>query len=275
MPKLDKEKIIRGFSRAVSTYDSVAAIQRRNARQLATIIRSHRSHIPDLTPFLEIGAGTGFLTDHLLQLGMTHGWVTDIAPTMVEVLRHTYKEFPDLTIESLDGEHLALGTRFNAIFSASTFQWFSSLDTAFCSYWRHLNPRGTLAFCMFVDGTIRELHHAAAAVGCRYPGHRLATENEVLTSLIESGFVIEYFSTIETSVCYPSARDFFDTLKKLGSTNAAGTLLEAAEMRRLIRWYDAFYRTDDGVTATFRTLYIVAHKNNKTPKGGTHDNQVS
>lgn len=268
MPKLDKKKIINGFSRAVATYDSLATVQYRNARQLATIIRRHRPHILDLSPFLEIGAGTGFLTDHLIQLGINKGWVTDIAPAMVETLRQTYKGFPGITIECVDGEHLSLGARFNAIFSASTFQWFSSLDNAFLSYWNHLNQRGTLAFCMFVEGTIRELHTAAAMTGCRYPGHRLATGNEVLDSLIRHNFVIEYFSTIEASVYYPNARDFLDALKKIGSRNAISDPLEPGELRRIIRWYDTTYQTSEGVRATFRTLYIVAHKNNKTPQGG-------
>ncbi len=259
-PPIDKRKIAESFSRAATTYDSVASIQKRSANHLVDILRTHTPHSARLVPFLEIGAGTGILTDLLLQIGLSRGTITDIAPAMVETLRQTYGQYPNLSIACLDGEHLALGTRFKSILSASTFQWFSSFHEPFLSYWRHLETGGVFAFCMFVHGTLRELHAATEAVGCRYPGHPLPDEHKVLSAVSESRFCIEHFSIVETPLTFPDTHTFLSTLKSIGSTNAVGSPLDPTALRRAIRLYDETYRSPAGVTATYRTLYVLARK---------------
>lgn len=257
---IDKQKIAESFSRAATTYNQVAFVQRRTAEHLATIIRNHCSNPARLIPFLEIGAGTGIFTDLILQLGLNRGIVSDIAPAMVSTLREAYVSFPGITVECLDGERLALGMRFRSILSASTFQWFSSLRDPFLSYWHHLEPGGLLAFSMFIDGTLRELRSVTSAIGCRYPGHPLPNEHTVLAAALESGFLIEHFSVIETPAAFSDAHAFLATLKAIGSSNAAGAPLDPADLRRVIRRYDETYRNPAGVTATFRTLYVFARK---------------
>ncbi len=255
----DKRKIAESFSRAAETYGPVAAIQRRNAEHLATIIRTHCPTLSRLSPFLEIGAGTGIFTEYLLQLGISHGIVTDIAPAMVATLQEKFAPFPCITPQCLDGESLALGTRFAAIFSASTFQWFSTLREPFLSYWNHIEPGGTFAFCMFVEGTLRELHTVTSIVGCRYPGHRLPGEKEALSAVLDARFIVEHFSVVETPLTYPSTHRRLSSLKAIGSTNL-GEPLGAGDLRRVIRTYDESFRVPEGVTATFRTLYVLARK---------------
>jgi len=257
---IDKQKIAESFSRAATTYNQVAFVQRRTAEHLATIIRNPCSNPARLIPFLEIGAGTGIFTDLILQLGLNRGIVSDIAPAMVSTLREAYGSFPGITVECLDGERLALGMRFRSILSASTFQWFSSLRDPFLSYWHHLEPGGLLAFSMFIDGTLRELRSVTEVIGCRYPGHPLSDERAVLTAVLENGFIIEHFSVVETPASFPDTHAFLSVLKAIGSTNATGAPIDPADLRRVMRHYDRAYRSPAGVTATFRTVYFLARK---------------
>jgi len=192
------------------------------------------------------------------------GLVTDIAPAMVGAVTRNYAAIPGLTFRELDGEEFTLGERFNAVLSASTFQWFSSLDTPFLNIRRHLSERGIFAFCMFVEGTLRELRRAANAVGCPYPGHRLFEANAVARTMLNSGFTVEHFSVLDTPARYPDARNFLRSLRAIGSTNAVGGPTSPADLRRLINRYDTDLRREGGVTATYTTLFVLGRKK------GTH-----
>ncbi|HOW51149.1 MAG TPA: methyltransferase domain-containing protein [bacterium] len=258
--KVRKDKVVAGFSRAAESYDTAAVVQRRNAQQLAAIVKTHCPETKGLAPFLEIGAGTGFLTEYLIQLGVSRGLVTDIAPAMVGTLRKSYGDFPELAVRELDGERFSLGDRFNAVLSSSTFQWFSSLLDPFLNIRRHLERDGLFAFCMFVDGTFRELRHVVSAVGCPYPGHRLFDANDVVRTMRDSGFTVEHFSVLDAPVHYPDTLQFFKAIKAIGATNARGELLAPQELKRVINRYDTEHRRADGVTATYTTLFVLGRK---------------
>lgn len=255
-----KDKVIANFSRAAATYDGAADIQRRAAEHLAAIVRDRCPDAAALSPFLEIGAGTGFLTGQLLRLGLSQGMVTDVAPTMVAGLRRNYAALSGITVRELDGEQFALGERFNAVFSASTFQWFPSLLDPFRNIRRHLMRGGLFAFCLFVDGTFRELRQVVNAVGCPYPGHRLFEANEVVRAMLDGGFSVEHCSTLDLPAHYPDALRFFRSIRAIGSTSAAREPLGPRDLRRVISRYDADHRRADGVTATYTTLFVLGHK---------------
>ncbi len=258
--KVRKDKVVASFSRAVESYEAAAVVQRRNAQQLAAIIKTHCPQTKCLAPFLEIGAGTGFLTDYLIQLGVSRGMVTDVAPAMVGALQKTYGDFPGLTVRELDGERFQLGERFNAVLSSSTFQWFSSLIDPFLNIRRHLERDGLFAFCLFVDGTFRELHHVASAVGCPYPGQRLFEANEVVRTMLDSGFTVEHYSVLDAPVHYPDTLHFFRSIQAIGATNAHRDLLPPRDLKRVINRYDTEHRRADGVTATYTTLFLLGRK---------------
>lgn len=260
MRDLRKDRVVAAFSRAAATYDAAAVVQRRNAGQLAALVRGHVADPASLAPFLEIGAGTGLLTDLLLDMGLTRGTVTDVAPAMVDTLGERFAGRPDLTVRALDGERFEIGERFGAIVSASTFQWFSSLLGPFLTMRRHLNDGGVLAFCLFVDGTFRELRQAANAAGCPYPGHRLFEANEVARAMLDAGFTVDHFTTFDTPVRYPDARGFLRSVRHIGSSNALPRPAAPGELRRIIRRYDDDHRHADGVTATYTTLVVLGHK---------------
>ncbi len=258
--KVRKDKVVASFSRAVESYDQAAVVQQRNARHLAGILRTHCPDTRALVPFLEIGAGTGFLTEDLVQLGLSRGMVTDVSPAMVRVLGKNYAEFPGLTVCELDGERFALGERFNAVLSSSTFQWFSSLTDPFLNIRSHLTPGGLFTFCMFVDGTFRELRNAVSAVGCPFPGQRLFEANEVVRAMLDSGFSVEHFSVLDMPVRYPDALHFFRAVKSIGATNAHRDPLPPRDLKRVINRYDTEHRRADGVTATYTTLFLLGRK---------------
>ncbi|HSA32206.1 MAG TPA: methyltransferase domain-containing protein [bacterium] len=272
MRDLRKDRVVAAFSRAAATYDAAAVVQRRNAEQLAALVRERVADPASLAPFLEIGAGTGLLTDRLLDMGLARGTVTDVAPAMVDTLRERFGGRSGLTVRELDGERFTVGERFGAIVSASTFQWFSSLLDPLRNMRRHLNDGGLLAFCLFVDGTFRELRQAANAVGCPYPGHRLFEANEVARAMLDAGFTVDHFASFDTPVRYPDALRFLRSVRHIGSTNALPVPAAPGELRRIIRRYDGDHRCADGVTATYTTLLVLGHKRS-APRPMNNHNQ--
>jgi ubiquinone/menaquinone biosynthesis C-methylase UbiE len=99
---------------------------------------------------LEIGAGTGYFTLNLAQLGVIERPVaTDISPGMLTALRGTAERL-GLGVETVqsDAEELPFAdASFDLVFGHAVLHHIPDLDRAFSELHRVLRPGGTLAFC--------------------------------------------------------------------------------------------------------------------------------
>ena len=78
-----KEEITDNFSNSLPYYDKNALHQREVARRLSKALEPWRDIIPQGT-ILEIGAGTGFLTKHLLKMyPRRNALITDLSPEII------------------------------------------------------------------------------------------------------------------------------------------------------------------------------------------------
>ena len=142
MPANRKSRIVRAFDRA-DGYDAHARVQRVAAARLAAHIE--RLEIDPSLPALEIGCGTGFLTQRLRAPRLL---ATDIAPAMVERARARIPTRPELSFAVLDGEQpgTAPHGRYGLIASNLAFQWFADLPAAVSRLAALLAPGGRLVF---------------------------------------------------------------------------------------------------------------------------------
>jgi ubiquinone/menaquinone biosynthesis C-methylase UbiE len=108
---------------------------------------------PPERPFadaLEIGAGTGYFTLNLLQLGLIESaTATDISPGMLEALDATASEL-GLRVEAVtaDAERLPFeDASFDLVFGHAVLHHIPDLEQAFAEFARVLRPGGTIAFC--------------------------------------------------------------------------------------------------------------------------------
>ena len=108
---------------------------------------------PPERPFadaLEIGAGTGYFSLNLLQLGMIErATATDISPGMLATLGATADEL-GVAVETVasDAEQLPLeGESFDFVFGHAVLHHIPDLERAFAEFARVLRPGGRVVFC--------------------------------------------------------------------------------------------------------------------------------
>ncbi len=99
---------------------------------------------------LEIGAGTGYFSLNLLQLGtIERSTATDISPGMLATLRTTAERL-GLEVETVraEAERLPVAdASFDLVFGHAVLHHIPDLERAFAEFDRVLRPGGTLAFC--------------------------------------------------------------------------------------------------------------------------------
>jgi ubiquinone/menaquinone biosynthesis C-methylase UbiE len=99
---------------------------------------------------LEVGAGTGYFTLNLLQLGLIgRATATDISPGMLEALAASAEQLgvPVVTVHT-EAEQLPFADRsFDLVFGHAILHHIPDLSRAFGEFHRVLRPGGVVAFC--------------------------------------------------------------------------------------------------------------------------------
>ena len=139
---------------AAGSYDSKWGIDfgAVGQRQVRAKLGKALGELPE-RPFgdaLEIGAGTGYFSLNLLQLGLIErATATDISPGMLETLRGSAAEL-GLEVETVPtgAERLPFEDRsFDFVFGHAVLHHIPDLERAFAEFARVLRPGGRVAFC--------------------------------------------------------------------------------------------------------------------------------
>lgn len=243
------------FNGAVQDYDTHAIIQRRVAHYLATLIMG-RDSVQKKLPYgiLEIGCGTGFLTESLLEKHPdTPYYATDIAPSMVQACLQKLGQFPNLTGFVMDGERIDgenLPPQVDWIVSSLAFQWFRDFPRSLKSLWDRTH---NLAFSTLLEGTFQQWtdlcdhHNVDNAV-------RSFCREEDLVALCESlNPAYFHFEIREETQTFRGPLEFLQSLKKIGAHTPRD--LASGINSPLLK----FLKTTQGhdFTITYRVAYCV------------------
>lgn len=261
--KHDKELLQRRFSRNLRTYDTLAVVQRSIADRLGGELAVIDP--PVIRRGVEIGAGTGFLTRHLVRLFPAAEWtVNDLVPASRDYLPPVTGTGTPVRFTPGDGEAFDFGqSRYDLIASASAVQWFDDLPAFIARSAAGLAPGGLLALTTFGPENFREIT-ATTGQGLAYlPADQLSAlcRQEGMELLFQCEWLEQQH--------YPSP---VEVLRHLRLTGVNAVTSESWTHRRL-RQFESDYRAaftrhpdptekneTEYVTLTFHPIILIARK---------------
>ena len=224
--------------------------------------------LPPRARILEIGCGTGFLTEAVLAQGIAADWlITDISPQMVQRCRRRVGEAPDRRFAVLDGE---LGQpddigaddkgAYDLICSSLAMQWFDDQGRALARMIEWLRPGGHCLFTTLASGTFAEWRTAHRLSGLRPGTPDFLTVEQIAAlqprSAQEPPQVRRYVER------HDNALHFMRSLKAIGAQTASQrhSPLNPAQMRQVMRNFE-----QDGAAVTYE---VVTCHHTRAPQGG-------
>ncbi len=226
-----KCKIINNFDKRAGTYGETADVQVQVAADLARRLVSIQ---PDTV--LEIGCGTGLLSQHLISLFPNASLlITDAAPAMIvqcqkSVLSHRFIDFA-----CMDGEQLALNKQYALILSSMTLHWFSDLQRSFIDITNQLKRGGQFIFSMLGENSFKEWRAICQQFNIPIATPIFPADHLLETMLPNIQLEVEtYYQT------YENAYAFLNALKKIGaiSSRMGYVPLSSGKLRKVLRQFN-------------------------------------
>ncbi|MDQ2076323.1 malonyl-ACP O-methyltransferase BioC [Marinimicrobium sp. ABcell2] len=256
--QLDKRRVANSFSRAASSYDRVARLQRAVSERLLELLP--KSAV-EATRILDLGCGTGYITERLAQnrpgaqvLGL------DLAEGMLHFARGQ-RSMPAQWL-CADAEALPLAPdSLDLVYSSLSIQWCEQVSGLFNELQRVIMPGGTLAFSTLGPGTLRELKQAWQAVDGYVHVNRFLPMEDLEAALTAAGFVDIQWHREERVLHYAQLGDLTRELKALGAHNVNRGGPEGLTGRHKIaalkEAYELF-RVDGQLPASYDVYYCQA-----------------
>ncbi|MDA0938671.1 MAG: methyltransferase domain-containing protein [Proteobacteria bacterium] len=168
-----KESLKKAFGSAAEDYHLRALFQKEVAYDLCCILPISKYKEKQHTyKILEIGCGSGFLTEYLLtSFPNAHLWITDLSADMLNACKQNMRSFEhcNITYKLLDGENLnssfAANHQFDLIVSNMAFQWFRDADASIEQIMSYLKEDGALYYAMSSHNHFWEWYESAKQVG--------------------------------------------------------------------------------------------------------------
>ena len=217
-----KQIIVQNFDKGAEHYDRYADIQKQIAIELCNRVEGNPKTI------LEIGCGTGFLTETLIEkFPNAQITATDISPKMILKCQKKFEVSKNLQFEVMDGERVHIDEKFDLIISSMTFQWFESLLESIEGLKNNLTLNGEIYFALPSAKSFPEWRD-------------VLMQNNLNSGLLEVPVNTGVFETQTYKKQYDSAVDFMNKIKKIGAHYSGQNYqsLSAAELRLACRKLD-------------------------------------
>ncbi|MDE1166998.1 MAG: malonyl-ACP O-methyltransferase BioC [Pseudomonas sp.] len=254
----DKRQVAASFSRAATSYDSVADLQ----RAVGSALIERLPAMAQPARWVDLGSGTGYFSRALAErYGADAGTAVDIAEGM---LRHARTLGGASHYVVGDAERLPLrSASVDLMFSSLAVQWCSDFASVLSEALRVLKPGGTFAFASLCVGTLQELRDSWQAVDGMVHVNRFRRFEDYQQLCAASGLQLSTLTRLPHVLYYADVRGLTHELKALGAHNInpgrPGGLTGRARMTGLLEAYERF-RQPQGLPATYQVVYAVLHK---------------
>ncbi|MEH6471467.1 MAG: malonyl-ACP O-methyltransferase BioC [Halopseudomonas sp.] len=250
---IDKQLVAGSFSRAASSYDSVAGLQRQVG-----------NHLLQLRPedwcgwLLDLGSGTGYFSQPLAQLPGSQVVALDLAEGMLDYARAT-RPHPNISYLCADAEQLPLADGcLDGLFSSLAIQWCHQPELLFSEIARVLRPGASALIATLGPDTLGELRQAWAAVDDYQHVNQFLPRLNV-EQAFGSEFELEMAEEQHIILRFDQLKHLTDELKRLGAHNlnpGRQTSLSGRHRVKAFRQaYEALRDEQGKIPATYQVYY--------------------
>lgn len=211
-----KEKVARSFGDQADAYNRYANVQRQAAERFAELSEEIVETL--IPPYIELGCGTGFVTQHIAKsLGEGTFYVTDISTDMLHACERDLDKYAHLKIEfeQLDAEEDLEKEKYGLILTALTAQWFENTHHALERLLESLILGGVLIYSYLDERCFPEWKALCAETGIPFTGNELPACTPL--KIDASRFSWEFFTPELFTERYDSPASFFHNLKRIGA----------------------------------------------------------
>ena len=254
-----KKRIQKSFSRAASTYDEYAYIQRRSADYLNSMIAG----AGNVETVLEIGCGTGNFTAGIADaLPEARIFSLDVSFPMVMHAACKFKGTDRVHFINADAEQLPLlsAPLFDIVTSNGVLQWFDDLEGAVNNIRNLLKPGGQVVLSIYGSRTLCELAEAIRAEfapEALIPAERFPDYDEIKTLFRDVFHRVEFVKRTMART-YKDFRSMLRALKATGVAPGEGRplLTTRGHMEMVEKNY---IETIGRVTASYEIIFVKAY----------------
>jgi malonyl-CoA O-methyltransferase len=244
-----KERIKFCFNKAADTYDQACAIQVQTGIELINLLQHNKHSYPKI---IDLGCGTGLITKKLadtIQNDEFHA--IDFASKLLGIAKSRLLNHK-IDLYEADYDSLDVSSNsFDLAFSNMTLQWSLDLSNTLIATKNLLNPNGTLAFSIPIEGSLLELEKESS--------NQFHTINFITDSLREHGFTTIKCSTKKYSAHFPNIFEALKSIKKVG----ANCLIE--KKKRNLTGKSFLNHTMSSKTKNFSLTYNIGFFTAKKP----------
>lgn len=238
------------FERSTLSYNRSAVAQKQIAQRLFQQIQHHMN-----TPqkrILEIGCGTGFLTQFIAQLNPSIYYLNDLNEQLEEVLQPQLKGLCYQIILG-DAEQIEFPTQLDSVVSSSCVQWFRDLPRFLEQIANHICPGGHLFFSTFGPRNLQEIR-AITQSGLPYFN---TTE---LSALVPPNFELLFMEEEDIVLPFKSALDVLHHLKETGVNGGCRSRWTKSTLAAFCYQYEEQFKQQNNVPLTYHPIYIGLRK---------------
>ncbi len=251
----DKQIVQKRFCKNLKTYSKNALVQQQIASRLVDLLPNSTKN--NYNKILEIGCGTGFLTNSFLSSYHTNEYVlNDIVETAFQEVQQTTNniKFNNFKFVSGDAETVNFSGKYNAVLSSSTFQWFNNLEVFICKMQDLLEANGIFAFSTFGRNNYKEIRETLN-VGLEY------SSLSKLEQLVGSKFEIIHSEEWLEEVNFENPMQILKHMKDTGVNGIKPCFMGKEKLSNFKEEYNKLYLNEDNtVRLSYHPIIIIARK---------------
>lgn len=237
---MNKDLIQKRFAKNLDTYNDNAKIQKKMAERLLSFLDRK-----DFNDILEIGCGTGFLTQLVNE---KFSFKTYTANDIVESCEKYVKEInPKINFIPADIEKAVENSdkKYDLIISNAVFQWVENLETFIKLLVSKLNDGGVLLFSTFGPENFREVNFVLGKTLPYYSANELQEIIKDYKNIVEQEMHVMAFKT---------PKDILKHIKSTGVNALEMVSWTKTDMQKFENGYNNFC---SGIpTLTYHPIYV-------------------